>query len=192
MKKIAIFTSGQSRGSNFLAIFDYILKNGLEIEISYLFITDKSAPIAQLAVERNIQIVHYCDQSIKLNDFLVQTCFKNPVDLIVLCGFMRKLSQTFFQKIKIPIINIHPALLPKYGGKGMFGMNVHMAVFENGEAISGATVHFVNEKYDDGEIIIQKECDISKCNSPSDVSKAVLAVEHEIYPQAIEKLLRVK
>ena len=124
----------------------------------------------------------------RINDFLIKTCQDNYVDLIVLCGFMRKLSQSFFNNVKTPIINIHPALLPKYGGKGMYGMNVHNAVFANGDKKSGVTVHFVNENYDEGSIIRQKECDISNCKSADEVAKCVLEVEHEIYPEVVINL----
>ena len=188
MKKIAILTSGQSRGSNFLAIYDYFIAHKLPISIDYLVVTDKTSPIVQLALDRNIKVKYYETKEQKLNDFLIKTILKDPVDLIVLAGFMRKLSSDFFQSIKTPIINIHPALLPKYGGKGMFGMNVHKAVFEAGEKVSGATVHYVNENYDEGEIISQKECDISMCNTPEEIAKTVLKIEHEIYPKAIEMI----
>jgi len=185
---IAILTTGYSRGSNFLAIYDYIKKNNLPIQVKYLFVTDDIAPIVSHAIDRGIDIITY-NQSERLNDFLTKTCKDNPVDLIVLAGFMRKLSSSFFQNIKTPIINIHPALLPKYGGKGMFGMNVHKVVFEAGEKVSGATVHYVNENYDEGDIIMQKECDISMCQSPEDIAQKVIKVEHEVYPLAIHNLL---
>jgi len=188
MKQIAIFASGSSRGSNFLAIYDYIHTYNLPIRIDYLFVTDETAPIVERAKERNISVVLY-DGGDKLNDFLVKVCADRPVDLIVLAGFMRKLSKDFFQSIKTPIINIHPALLPKYGGKGMFGMNVHKAVFEAKEKLSGATVHYVNENYDEGDIIAQKECDISMCQSQEEVAQCVLKIEHELYPEVIGSLL---
>ena len=190
MKQIAVFTSGFSRGSNFLAICEYIRLHGLPVNIRYLFVTDRNAPIIEHAQALGIEIVYY-DSDVKLNDFLVDLCEAKPVDLIVLAGFMRKFSSLFFQKIDTPIVNIHPALLPKYGGKGMFGMNVHRAVFEAGEKVSGATVHFVNENYDEGEVILQKECDISMCGSAEEVGKVVLGIEHEIYPMAIWGFLKV-
>jgi len=189
MAQIAIFTSGHSRGSNFLAIYNYILANKLPITIRYLLVTDFTSPVARLASERGIPVMCYADKSVKINDYLVNLCQKHPVDLIALCGFMRKLGSAFFEAVSTPVVNIHPALLPKYGGKGMFGMNVHKAVFANGEKVSGATVHFVNEHYDAGSIISQKECDISHCQSPEEIATHVLKIEHEIYPKAIEKLI---
>ena len=189
MKKIAIITSGHSRGSNFLAIHDYLKKQAIPIEIEYLVAFDQTAPVVQLAKERNIPIFFYEETDKKLNDFLIKTIKQNPVDLIVLAGFMRKLSRSFFLSINTPVVNIHPALLPKYGGKGMYGLNVHKAVFAAGEKVSGATVHFVTENYDEGEIIYQKECDISMCSSPEEIAKEVLKIEHEIYSRAICNLI---
>ncbi|HOQ80442.1 MAG TPA: formyltransferase family protein, partial [Candidatus Cloacimonadota bacterium] len=106
-----------------------------------------------------------------------------------LAGFMRKLSEQFLDTINTPLINIHPALLPKYGGKGMYGSNVHNAVFTAGEKISGATVHYVNKNYDEGDIIMQQSVDITDCQSPEEIGKKVLAIEHQIYGAAIEKIL---
>jgi len=189
MKQLAIFTSGHSRGSNFLAIYNYILENKLPINIRYLLVTDFTSPVASLATERGIPVICYADKNIKINDYLIDLCQKHPVDLIALCGFMRKLGSAFFEHITAPVVNIHPALLPKYGGKGMFGMNVHKAVFEHHETVSGATVHFVNEHYDDGSIICQQECDISGCKLPEEIASSVLQVEHTIYPKVIERLL---
>jgi len=192
MAQIAIFTSGHSRGSNFLAIYNYIVENKLPISIRYLLVTDLTSPVASLASERGIPVICYADKSVRLKDYLVNLCQKEPVDLIALCGFMRKLGSAFFEAVTTPVVNIHPALLPKYGGKGMFGMNVHKAVFESGEKVSGATVHYVNEHYDAGDIICQQECDISGCGSPEEIANRVLQIEHDIYPMAIERELHQK
>ena len=188
--KISILTSGNSRGSNFLAIYEYFKKNNIDINIEYVIVTEATAPIVSLAKERDIEIVYYSNKNIKLNLFLIETFRNNPVDLIVLAGFMRKLTPIFFESITTPLINIHPSLLPKFGGKGMYGMHVHQAVFEAGETKSGATVHYVNQNYDEGEIIMQKECDISFCASPDEVGREVLKIEHEIYPLAIMSINR--
>ena len=188
MKKLAIFTSGQSRGSNFQSIYNHIKNNKLDIKIDFVFVTDKTAPIVKKTKDLGIDVVYY-NSEVNLNDFLAETCLKKPVDLIVLAGFMRRLNLSFFEKVKVPIINIHPALLPKYGGKGMYGMNVHKAVFQAGERVSGATVHYVNEYYDGGEVLFKKECDISFCRNAEEIAEAVLKIEHEIYPKVIKELL---
>jgi len=188
MSNIALFTSGHSRGSNFLAIYDYICLKSLPIAIRYIVVTDETAPIITLAHDRDIQTILYDRHDIHINNFLIDVCSQNPTDLIALCGFMRKLNRSFFESIKTPVINIHPALLPKYGGKGMYGMHVHTAVFASGDTLSGATVHYVNEHYDAGNIILQKTCDISDCHSPEEIAQRVLKIEHEIYPQVVGEL----
>jgi phosphoribosylglycinamide formyltransferase-1 len=101
---------------------------------------------------------------------------------------MKKISTKVLDFFEGEIINIHPALLPSYGGKGMYGMNVHNKVFEDGEKISGATIHYVNERYDEGEIILNKSVDISEAKSPEEVQKTVLAIEHLLYSDAIKKM----
>lgn len=110
-------------------------------------------------------------------------------DLIVLAGFLWKIPSNIIKAFPNKIINIHPALLPKYGGKGMFGMNVHNSVIENQETKSGITIHYVNEKYDEGAIIFQKEIDIQKTETPLTLSKKILKKEHLFFPRIIQKVL---
>ena len=110
-------------------------------------------------------------------------------DLIVLAGFIWKIPSNLIKAFPNKIINIHPALLPKYGGKGMFGMNVHNSVIENQETKSGITIHYVNEKYDEGAIIFQKEIDIQKTETPLTLSKKILKKEHLFFPRIIQKVL---
>jgi len=114
----------------------------------------------------------------------------HQIDLISLAGFLKLLSTSFISACAIPILNIHPALLPRYGGKGMYGAAVHQAVFESGDKVSGATVHRVNEHYDQGQIILQSEIEISDCQSPAEVASRVQTVEHRMYAQAIWQVLR--
>ena len=116
----------------------------------------------------------------KLQDF--------DTELIVLAGFLKLLPENFVRSFKNKIINIHPALLPSFGGSGMYGMNVHRAVFESSAQVSGATVHFVDETYDTGKIIAQRCVDISDARSPDEVAEKVLKIEHQILPFVIEKI----
>jgi len=113
----------------------------------------------------------------------------HQIELIALAGFLKLLSASFISQCAIPILNIHPALLPRYGGKGMYGAAVHQAVYKNGDKVSGATVHLVNEHYDQGTILAQERVDISDCQSPLEIAGRVLAVEHRIYAQAIWQVL---
>ncbi|HEX2981902.1 MAG TPA: formyltransferase family protein, partial [Ignavibacteriales bacterium] len=113
---------------------------------------------------------------------------KLNIDLITLAGYLKKIPDEICSLYTNRMINIHPALLPAFGGKGMYGMNVHKAVFDSSAKVSGATVHFVNEVYDSGAIIMQKCVDISGVTSPEEIAEKVLKVEHEIFPAAILKL----
>ncbi|MDR1203715.1 MAG: phosphoribosylglycinamide formyltransferase, partial [Tannerellaceae bacterium] len=111
------------------------------------------------------------------------------VDLIVLAGFMNKISDALLKAFPHKIINIHPALLPKYGGTGMYGMHVHEAIIDAGEKESGITIHYINEQYDEGQIIFQATCPVLPSDTPEDVATKVHALEYENYPFVIERLL---
>jgi len=112
---------------------------------------------------------------------------KIPVDLILLAGFLKKIPDEFVDEFENKIINIHPALLPSFGGKGMYGMNVHEAVFKSSAKISGATVHFVDKIYDNGKIIAQRAVDIGNVKNAIEIAECVLKVEHEILPFVVDK-----
>jgi phosphoribosylglycinamide formyltransferase-1 len=113
----------------------------------------------------------------------------NSIDFIVLAGFMWLIPERFVKSYPNKIVNIHPALLPKYGGKGMYGHHVHEAIVKNKEKESGITIHWVNEQYDDGAIIHQEKCAISPSDTPDDVANKVHQLEHEYYPKIIEKVV---
>ncbi|MEA2104439.1 MAG: phosphoribosylglycinamide formyltransferase [Candidatus Cloacimonadota bacterium] len=182
---IAVLTSGKSRGSNFEAIAEYIRRNRLPIDIKFLVITRQDSPIRTNARKHSVRELFLPDKN-AFEEKLIPELIKDNVHLIVLAGFMRKISADFIRKFSGKIINIHPALLPKYGGRGMYGMRVHQSVFDNDEQYSGATVHYVDELYDEGEIVDQIIINISDCNSPEEIAKKVLVVEHELYPKVIQ------
>jgi phosphoribosylglycinamide formyltransferase-1 len=112
----------------------------------------------------------------------------NP-DLIVLAGFLLQLPTSLIEAFPNKIVNIHPALLPKYGGKGMYGQFVHQAVLDNDEKETGITIHFVNEHYDEGEVIFQKSIGVDDCTTAEEIATKVRALEHEFYPKVIEQVL---
>ncbi len=189
--RIAILTSGSSRGSNFEAIYQYFQKQRLPVEIAFVTVNRKDAPIRERCKRLGVSCHHiptqdYCQFEHKLGVYVEA----QEIDLIVLAGFMRKLSPDFIRNAGCPIVNIHPALLPKYGGKGMFGMKVHEAVFQSGDTMSGASVHYVNEQYDAGKIIAQKSVSVRTCKSPQEIAKKVLRIEHALYPKVIWQVLR--
>ena len=197
MFKIIILSSGKSRGSNFQAIAEYISNNNLNIEISFIVIINPDAPIIKRAEQlgikyyllnkKNLQKEHLSFEE-KL-EILVE---QHKVNLIVLAGFMRKLSSDFVHKYEKRIINIHPALLPKYGGKGMYGMKVHQAVFDAKDDYSGVSVHYVDTEYDTGKIIRQEKVWIKGLNSPKEIAEKVLKIEHRLYPEVIAELYITK
>ena len=113
----------------------------------------------------------------------------NGIDLIVLAGFLRLLPKGLVRAFPNAIVNIHPALLPKYGGKGMYGHHVHQAVVDAGETESGMTIHFVNERYDEGQILFQATCPVQPDDDAQTLANRVMALEHEHYPKQLEKLL---
>ena len=184
---IAFLTSGKSRGSNFEAIMKHLQKCNVQIEAKFLIITRVDTPITQRAEKFGVRYILLDDKN-TFEQELLALLNKNNVHLVVLAGFMRKLSEDFLQNYSGDIINIHPALLPKFGGKSMYGMRVHETVFQMKEKFSGASVHYVNERYDDGEIIAQRAIPVDHCTSAEEIAGEVLKIEHQLYPEVIEKL----
>jgi len=188
--KIAILSSGKGRGSNLAAIHSYFSEHRLPVTIALAIFTRSDSPAYQLAQSLGICCVVIPAKD--MQDFerqALELIKANQIELIALAGFMKLLSQEFIAAVRIPILNIHPALLPKFGGKGMYGMAVHEAVFAVCEEVSGATIHRVDHRYDHGEIIAQREVDVSACKSPEEISRAVLKAEHELYAPSILKVL---
>ncbi len=188
--KIAVFVSG--RGSNLQAILNsQDLKNKTEIKAVFSDKTD--CPAFKIADEYSIPAYSLGNKEgcIGYND-LCGLLEKLNVELIVLAGFLKLIPGEVINKFKYKIINIHPALLPSFGGKGMYGLNVHKAVFNSSAKVSGPTVHFVDASYDTGAIIAQKCVDISDVKSPEEIAERVLALEHEQLPYVIGKLADYK
>ena len=180
-KNIAVLISGG--GTNLQAIIDNTKNNYINGKIKIVISNREDAYGLTRAKNAGIKAV-----VIKDDEKLISTLSENKIDLIILAGYLKILPEKITKIYENKIINIHPSLLPKYGGKGFYGMHVHDAVFANKEKISGVTVHYVNENLDDGDIILQKQVDISFCKSPEEVSKEVLKVEHETLKEVIKKL----
>ncbi len=193
IKKIAILTSGMSRGSNFCAIHNWLASRNLPVQIGFVTVSCSAAPIVEKCQELGIDFYHLSTRDMeRFECTLLELLQQHNIKLIALAGFLKKLSPEFIRKCGIPILNIHPALLPRYGGQGMYGYRVHQAVFEAKEKESGVTVHFVNEDYDAGKIIVQKQVKIDDCRSPEEIAKRVLQLEHQVYVQAICATLHVR
>jgi len=187
---IAVYISGS--GSNFKAILDSTLNGYLTSNIRLVFSSNEEAGGLQYALKAGIQtVIIKRNEFINSNEFAQeQLSFLNEqkIDLIILAGYMKKISPKVIENFKGQILNIHPALLPKYGGRGMYGMNVHEAVLKNKEKKSGATIHFVDNIYDNGQILMQKEVVVHENDSPTNLQQRVLKAEHELYSAAIKKL----
>lgn len=186
MKRIAILASGT--GSNALKIVEH-LKNNEQIEVALIASNRNNAGVLEMAQENGIPTtVISRDDFYKSDIFLTQLQSAN-IDWIILAGFLWLVPSNLIEAYTDRIVNIHPSLLPAYGGKGMYGMNVHQAVKKNKEKISGMTIHLVNEKYDDGAIVFQGRTDIEQTDSPQDIAAKVLKLEHEYYPIVVEGLV---
>jgi len=188
-----VFASG--RGSNLQAIIDGVEEGRLNCEIVFVMSNNSSSGALEIARKKNIPAYHLSERVFHKNNFeesLIDLLEKHKPDLIVLAGYMKLVSISVIRRFENRIINIHPALLPKFGGKGMYGMNVHNAVFQAGEKVSGVTIHIVNENYDEGKIIYQEKIDISDCKSPEEIAEKVLKLEHKVYPEVIQKIIEGK
>jgi phosphoribosylglycinamide formyltransferase 1 len=185
MKKIVIFASGS--GSNAENIVLHFNKKG-STNVVGIFTNNPNAKVLERAKKFGISTEIFTRQELNEGKVL-ELVNKIQPDLIVLAGFLLKFPEDIIREYPNKIINIHPALLPNYGGKGMYGMNVHRAVLENKEKETGITIHYVNEHYDEGEFIFQKSVNIEDCKSAEEIADKIHVLEHQYFPQVIEKLL---
>ncbi|MDD4310037.1 MAG: formyltransferase family protein [Candidatus Cloacimonetes bacterium] len=188
--KIAVLSSGNSRGSNLAAMAKYFAENRSSVSIAAAVFTVKNSPAIDVAnmLGLHVEIISAKNMSY-FETQLIRICEQQSISLIALAGFMKLLSEQFISSVAVPILNIHPALLPKYGGAGMYGMAVHEAVWKAGGQFSGATVHLVDSSYDTGKILAQKTVDVSECTSATEIGKRVLQAEHALYAPTIVNYL---
>lgn len=184
--KIAIFASGS--GTNAENIIRYFTEKP-QIQIALVLTNKPDAYVLERAHKQNVPTC-ICTKSDFLQDGKVLSVLrKYEIDFIVLAGFLLKVPDELIHEFPSRIVNIHPALLPKYGGKGMYGDKVHEAVVAAGETESGITIHYINEHYDEGNIIFQASCQVSPKDTPQEVASKVHALEYKYYPIVIEDLL---
>ena len=185
MKKIVIFASGS--GSNAETITKYFKEKNVEIS---LFLTNNpNAFIIQRAKYLNIPCKIFNKEDFYSTNIISDLLVVINPDLIVLAGFLWLFPEKILRLFPNRVINIHPALLPKYGGKGMYGDKVHKAVIENREPESGISIHFVNERYDEGSIIFQAKCSIGENDTPETLAQKIHALEYNYFPEVIERVL---
>lgn len=186
-KRIVIFASGN--GSNAENIIKYFEKTS-SAKVILVLSNKKTAKVLDKASKLNIKAQYFSKEELHSEEGILRTLQQIEPDLIVLAGFLLKFPEHIIKEFPNKVINIHPALLPKYGGKGMYGNFVHEAVIKNKELETGISIHYVNENYDEGAIIFQKSVKISPEDTSATIAEKIHALEYEWFPKVIEKTLQ--
>ena len=187
MKNIAIFASGE--GTNAQNIIDYF-KPSTNIKVALVVSNVSSANVLKRAKQQGVATLILDRNSFYESDRIIDRLKSDNIDLIVLAGFLWIIPENLIIAFPKKIINIHPALLPKFGGKGMYGMHVHNAVIDAKEKESGISIHYVNEHYDEGKIISQHTCILSEMDTAEELAKKIHQLENKFFPKTIEKILQ--
>lgn len=186
MNNIAIFASGSgSNAENIINHFNY----GNLAKVVLVLSENKNAFVFERARKLSVPTLFFTIDELKTGKVL-SILKQYNIDIVVLAGFLKLFPESIIDEYPQKIVNIHPALLPKYGGKGMYGSRVHEAVINAGEKESGITIHYVNRNYDDGNIIFQAKCPVMKDDTPDVLAQRIHSLEYEHFPKVIEKLLQ--
>ena len=184
--KVAILVSGT--GTNAINIIEYFEK--ISVADVVLVISNKTDALAlEKAQNKGVKTVVFNNESFKKNGTVLDYLMSQSIDFIVLAGFLIKIPNEIIHAYPNKIVNLHPSLLPKYGGKGMYGKRVHKAVIENQESESGISIHFVNEEYDEGTIIFQAKVSVEKGDSVEVLAQKIQQLEHHFFPRVIEQVI---
>ena len=186
MKHIAIFASGS--GTNATEIMRRFASSD-EIEVAVVLTDRRNAGVIDRALEAGVECVLFSREEFENGEKILSLLRKKLVDFVVLAGFLKLIPQNILDAYRGRMVNIHPSLLPAYGGKGMYGMNVHRAVIEAGERQSGITIHMVDEHYDNGTVVAQYRCEVRPDDTPETLAARIHSLEYEHYPQEIERLV---
>lgn len=186
MKNLAIFASGN--GSNAEAIIEYF-KDKPNVKVVLVLTGNPKAGVLKIAHQHKVISTIVSKEALQNEEVMNKLLGALNVDFIALAGFLQMVPAYLLKKYPNRIVNIHPALLPKFGGAGMYGLKVHEAVLAAGETETGMSIHYVNERYDEGEIILQKKVTISASETPEQIAGKVKELEHEWYPKVIDGLL---
>lgn len=187
MKRIVIFASGSGTNAENLIEFFHNRDN---VSVIQVLTNNPHAKVLDRCKKLNVSALSFNKIAFFTTDDVLDILKNSNPDLIVLAGFLWKFPKHILACFPSKVINIHPALLPKYGGKGMFGMHVHEAVINNKETETGITIHYVNEQYDEGAIIFQTKCDILPSDSADDVAAKIHELEMEHFPEVVNQLLK--
>jgi phosphoribosylglycinamide formyltransferase 1 len=184
--RIAIFASGSGSNAENIALY---FKGNQQAEVSLILSNRADAFVLERARKLGIPSMVFRRSEFYETEKVLEVLREYRIDLLVLAGFLWLVPDYLLKAYPWRIVNIHPALLPKYGGKGMYGEKVHQAVRESGDKVSGITIHYVNEHYDEGQIIFQATCDVTPADTPETIAQKVHKLEYEHYPKEIEKLI---
>ncbi|NTU92599.1 MAG: phosphoribosylglycinamide formyltransferase [Chlorobiaceae bacterium] len=189
--RLAVFCSGT--GSNFRALHEAIHERELPAEIVLCVSNRPQCGAFEFAEEKGVETLHLSERQFgsfeEFEEAMLRALKARGIGLVLLAGYMRKVPDAVVAAYADRILNVHPALLPKFGGEGMYGIRVHTAVIAAGESESGATVHLVNKEYDKGRILLQRTVPVLPGDTPESLADRVLACEHLLYPDALEQLL---
>ena len=183
--RVAILASGS--GSNAAALMNHF-SNTEGIDVVLVGSNRSSAGVLEKANQAGVASLHFSREELDSGELLKKLEILK-IDWVLLAGFLLKIPVDFCRAFENKILNIHPSLLPKFGGKGMYGMHVHRAVFEAEEKESGMTIHYVNERYDEGAIVFQGRIDVSEFKSAEEIASEVLKLEHEYYPRVAREVI---
>lgn len=185
--RIAILASG--RGSNADKICKY-MSHVHDMDVNLIISNKVNAGVKLIAEENEVPFLHISNDDFKTGFEVLKALKAHDVDFIILAGFLRKIPESILDTYPDRMINIHPALLPNYGGKGMYGHHVHEAVIANRETESGISIHLVNKNYDEGRILFQAKCEIDANDTPEILAQKIHHLEHEHFPKVIEDYIR--
>ena len=186
MRNIAIFASGS--GTNAENIIKYF-SNRETGKVTLVLSNKREAYVLKRAAKYDVKSLFFEHPDFYSSDAVLDILLKNKIDFVVLAGFMLQIPENILSSFEGRIINIHPALLPKYGGKGMYGEHVHKAVLANREPESGITIHYVNRFYDEGNIIFQAKCNVLSGDTPESLASRIHELEYAHFPEVIERLI---
>lgn len=186
MKNIAIFASGS--GTNAQKIIEYF-STAKSAKVRLILSNKADAFVLERARKYSIPTLVFDRDDLYRSDKVLRALLENDIFLVVLAGFLWLVPEKILDHFQGRVVNIHPALLPDYGGKGMYGSRVHHAVIANREKESGISIHYVNPKYDEGDIIFQAKCEVRPDDSPESLAERIHRLEHKYYPLIIDKLL---
>jgi phosphoribosylglycinamide formyltransferase-1 len=185
MKKIVLFASGSGTNAENIILH---FRQSISAEVVAVFCNNPNAKVLERADALKVPVVVFSKEELSRETVLLKLQAFGP-DLIVLAGFLLKFPTNIIHAFPNKIINIHPALLPKFGGKGMYGLNVHKAVIENGETETGISIHYIDEHYDEGALVFQKSVALSGSETAEEIAAKIHRLEQEYFPKVIEKLL---